>query len=279
MRRWRRVVGLGVAGLVGAAASLLGAGAAVGAEDPLRVMTFNIHHGAGTDDVLDLEHTARVIEESGAEVIGLQEVDRHWGERSAFVDEAAWLAERLGMEVVYGANLDEDPAEPGQPRRQYGTALLSAYDIVRSKNTYLPAFEGSEQRGLLETMINVDGTMVRVYNTHLQHDDAAERLVQAEAILQRLPGGRQPIVLVGDLNAVQGTPEIETLERRLVDAWTVVGEGDGYTIPVDAPNRRIDYVMTSANVEPVAAEVVATDASDHLPVVVDLLVPTRGDRG
>ena len=35
----------------------------------LRVASFNIHHGVGTDNVLDLERTARLIEAEGAEVI------------------------------------------------------------------------------------------------------------------------------------------------------------------------------------------------------------------
>jgi endonuclease/exonuclease/phosphatase (EEP) superfamily protein YafD len=50
---------------------------------PLRVLTYNIHHGVGEDGVLDLERIARVIADSGADVIGLQEVDRHWSARTA----------------------------------------------------------------------------------------------------------------------------------------------------------------------------------------------------
>src|SRR5687768_38666 len=59
------------------------------ADNPARllpVMTFNIHHGVGLDGRLDLARVAAVIRASGAEVIALQEVDRHYGERSAFAD-------------------------------------------------------------------------------------------------------------------------------------------------------------------------------------------------
>jgi endonuclease/exonuclease/phosphatase family metal-dependent hydrolase len=56
------------------------------------------------------------------------------------------------------------------------------------------------------------------------------------------------------------------------DAWAEVGVGDGFTIPVDAPNRRIDYVLGSPDITFDRAEVVATDASDHLPLFVDLFV-------
>ncbi|WP_406740684.1 endonuclease/exonuclease/phosphatase family protein [Streptomyces atratus] len=94
-----------------------------------------MHHGAGTDDVLDLKRIAGVVKDTGADVIGLQEVDRqevdrHWSSRSDFADQAQWLADRLHMHVVYGANLDLDPEQAGDPRRQYGTAILSRFPVL-----------------------------------------------------------------------------------------------------------------------------------------------------
>ena len=113
-------------------------------------MTFNIHHGVGTDRRLDLSRTANVIRAAVADVVGLQEVDRHFGARSDFVDQATWLAEDLGMDVVFGANLDLDPLVAGQPRRQYGTAILSAHPILDWENTHLPRFDDHEPRNRVE---------------------------------------------------------------------------------------------------------------------------------
>lgn len=238
-------------------------------------MTFNIHHGAGADGQLDLQRVANVIRSENADIVGLQEVDRHWGERSDFVDQAAWLARELNMHVVYGANLDLDPAQPDQPRRQYGTAILSDAPILDWDNTFLPRFEGHEQRGLLRARVVVRGVPVQVYNTHLQHNDAAERVAQAEAIKTLIGTPDDSVALVGDLNATPETPEIATLVEDLVDAWEEAGVGDGYTYPVEDPNRRIDYVMTSDDVVARFAAVVTSDpiASDHLPVYADLLLP------
>ena len=64
----------------------------------LTVATYNIAHAAGIDGRLDLERIAAEIERGGAEIVALQEVDRHWSERSQFVDQAQWLADRLGMQ-------------------------------------------------------------------------------------------------------------------------------------------------------------------------------------
>jgi endonuclease/exonuclease/phosphatase family metal-dependent hydrolase len=249
------------------------------AERQLRVATFNIHHGVGIDGVLDLARIAATVERTGAEVVGLQEVDRHWSARSNFVDQATWLADVLDMHLAFGVNLDLDPPAPGAPRRQFGTAILSAYKIRATTNTLLPRPLGGEQRGLLEGQIKVRGIPVRVFNTHLQHDSQVERLAQVARIRQVLATANESVVLLGDLNATPDTPEIAGLTDLLVDAWVTAGVGDGFTFDAATPHARIDYVMSSGNVVARTAAVVTTDAADHLPVVADLALPGKTLRG
>jgi endonuclease/exonuclease/phosphatase family metal-dependent hydrolase len=263
------------------ASVVAGTGTAAGAPGappprPLRVATFNIHHGVGLDGLLDLERIAATVDSTGAEVVGLQEVDVHFGVRSNFVDQANWLADRLGMYVVFGANLDFDPLTPDAPRRQYGTAILSAHRIRAWTNTLLPRPEGGEQRGLLEAHIRVRGLPVRVFNTHLQHNSQVERLAQIAAIRDVLAGTDESVVMLGDLNATPESPEIANLTEDLVDAWVTAGVGDGFTFDAATPHARIDYVMSSGDIVARTAAVVTTDAADHLPVVVDLGLPGGG---
>jgi endonuclease/exonuclease/phosphatase family metal-dependent hydrolase len=245
------------------------------AERQLRVATFNIHHGVGLDGVLDLARIAATVERTGAQVVGLQEVDKHWSERSNFADQATLLAEQLGMHLAFGANLDLDPPTPGAPRRQFGTAILSAYNIRVTTNTLLPRPLGGEQRGLLEALIKVRGIPVRVFNTHLQHDSQVERLAQVDRIRQVLATADESVVLLGDLNATPNTPEIAGLTDLLVDAWLTAGVGDGFTFDAATPHARIDYVMSSGDVVARTAAVVTTDAADHLPVVAELALPGK----
>jgi endonuclease/exonuclease/phosphatase family metal-dependent hydrolase len=268
--------------LILAALVVLALGPATAAADPadrvreFDVLNYNIHHGQGEDGILDLERIARLIEDTGAEVVTLQEVDRHFGARSEWVDQPAWFAERLGMHVRFAANLDLDPAAPGQPRRQYGTAVLSRYPIVASTNTLLPKYPGQEQRGLLETTVVVRGTFVRVANTHLTHNNNAERQEQADKVVELLAGSDRPVVLAGDLNAIPDAPEIKTLTAVLTDSWTEAGEGPGYTYDAVNPTKRIDYLLHSADVSTKTIEVLDTQASDHLPVLARLSVPAPG---
>ena len=233
----------------------------------VKVMSYNIHHAVGEDNVLDLERIAKVIEDSGAEIIGLQEVDNHWSERSNFEDQAKWLAERLGMHYTYAANLDQDPLNHGEPRRQYGTAVLSNYPIIDAENYPLTKIGNTEQRGLLETVINVKGHHLKFYNTHLALT-SAERDIQVKEIIEIASETEGPKVIMGDLNAKPDSNEMQPLFASYKDAFA--DQNDAYTIPADLPTRRIDYIFTSNEMQTNHAEVISTIASDHLPIVAEL---------
>jgi endonuclease/exonuclease/phosphatase family metal-dependent hydrolase len=264
-----------VAGIVAGASGpvLAQPGTAETQQRELRVMCFNIHHGVGLDGRLDLERIARVTESQAAEVVGLQEVDRHFSTRSNFVDQARWLADRLGMHVVFGANLSYDPLEPGAPRRDYGTALLSRYPIHEWSNTFLPKEPTSEQRGLLYARLTVRGVPLLVYNTHLQHTSQTERMAQVIRIRELISTPNESLLLLGDLNATPDAPEIAEITKDLTDTWLAAGVGPGYTYDAANPTKRIDYVLSSSGIVARTAAVVTTGSSDHLPVVVDVVLP------
>ncbi|MGH8825238.1 MAG: endonuclease/exonuclease/phosphatase family protein [Jiangellaceae bacterium] len=238
----------------------------------LRLATFNIHHGVGADGVLDLERIASLLEQTRAGVVGLQEVDRHWGTRSAFRDQAGWIANRLRMHAEYGANVDLDPPAPGVPRRQYGMAILSRFPVRQSVHSLLVRPLGGEQRGLLDVSVDVEGRVLRVLNTHLEYGSRLERLEQARAVGDAVRDGPRPVVLLGDLNADPSSAEVAHLTEVLSDAWTLAGTGNGFTFDTVRPRVRIDYVMVGDGVAVRSAQALPTYASDHRPVVVDAVL-------
>lgn len=233
----------------------------------VKVMSYNIHHAEGVDMILDLERIAKVIEDSEAEIIGLQEVDKHWSERSQLEDQAKWLAERLDMHYTYAANLDLDPVNPGEPRRQYGTAVLSKHPIIQAANDPLTKIGNTEQRGLSETVINVRGHHLNFFNTHLALT-AAERTIQIQEIIDIASKIDGPKVIMGDLNARPNSAEMQPLFAHYKDSFA--DQNDAYTIPAENPASRIDYIFTSNEIETKNAEVISTLASDHLPIVAEI---------
>ena len=229
----------------------------------LRVLTFNIHHAEGTDAKIDVARIAQLIKDSRADVVGLQEVDRGV-ERSGKRDLLKEIADLAGMRFVFGKNIDHQGGD-------YGNALLTTRPIVSEGNRLLPNTDGGEQRGVLQVVLDVEGTQVLVLTTHLDaRRPDAQRIESAGAMLAMIQAwGTGPVVAMGDFNDVPGSPTWTRLTTVLTDAWVTVGSGDGFTIPVEAPRKRIDWILVRG-LEPVSAEVLKTDASDHLPVVATL---------
>lgn len=240
----------------------------------VQILSYNIHHGVGIDGILSMERIASTIEVENAEIIGLQEVDNHWSERSHFEDQAKWLAKRLDMHYTYAANLDLDPLKAGENRRQYGTAILSKYPIIQTQNHQLTKIGNTEQRGLLETKINVKGHHLTVYNTHLALTNE-ERQIQVNEIISISREAKGPKVIMGDLNATSESNEIQTLSSNFLDAFA--NQNDAYTYySADGTAKRIDYIFKSKEIKTSKAKVISTLASDHLPLTVKLTLDNTG---
>jgi endonuclease/exonuclease/phosphatase family metal-dependent hydrolase len=249
---------------------------------PVRLITFNAHHGVGEDERHDLPRLAKLLASADADVICLQEVDRYFGDRSEDVDQALLLSRALDMQLAWGPAIDE-PRPGDRPPRQYGNALLSRLPILISDVHRLPG--GGEPRSALRTMLELDGGTLWVTATHLTTRSPRERGEQVAALAALHSEGMEAGVVVGDFNAGPDAAELDPLRERFTDAWDRAQDrGDqagwrfwqrqeGHTHPARSPHRRIDQVWVSPGVAVASARVLDADgASDHLPLVVDLLV-------
>jgi len=248
----------------------------------VRLVTFNVHHGVGVDGRHDLDRLTRLLAATDADLICLQEVDRHFGPRSEHADQALALARALDRELVWAASLDE-PTD-GPQRRQYGNALLSRLPVLERQVHRLPG--SGEPRTALRTVVRVDGGVLAVTTSHLANRSRPDRAAQA-AVLAELAGGTG--IVAGDLNADAGAPELAPLRDRLTDAWAAAPSrsdqsrrltlhtGQGCTHPVRRPRVRIDQVWVPQRSAVTAARVLDGSAvSDHHPLLVDLDVGAGG---
>lgn len=230
----------------------------------VRVLTYNIHHGEGTDRRFDLERLAAVIKSADPDLVGLQEVDEKTA-RSNGVDQAARLAELTGMRAIFGKAMDYQGGA-------YGLAILSRWPVVESRTHPLPAATGVEPRTVLEARIRAGepATEIVFLVTHLDHRaNPAQRMNQAAKLREIFPPAKDapPALLVGDLNA---TPESAVIKALLTD-WTDSAAGKEFTTsPANAPRTRIDYILYRPAKQWQVVETRALEeavASDHRPVL------------
>ncbi len=240
-------------------------------------MTYNIQYGhEGLDSV------AAVIRAENPGIVGLQEVDVHWQERSAFVDQAATLARNTGMQYRFARIYQFPNDDSSKPPREFGVAVLSKYPIVSFTNHIITRLSTQDSvpvpsllPGFLEAGVNVNGTIVRVFDVHLDYrSDPAVRTKQVAEMLGYIGDSKAPTLLLGDMNARPDAPELQPLFRKMHDTWPY-SAGPGLTDPAKEPRSKIDYVMASDGFHVGKAWVPVVFASDHYPVVVDMVM-TKG---
>jgi endonuclease/exonuclease/phosphatase family metal-dependent hydrolase len=234
----------------------------------VRILTFNIYHGATMKGDFDLDLIAGVIEAADPDLVALQEVD-FMTRRARGYDLATELGWRTGRASLFGRAMSYDGGE-------YGEAVLSRYSFIASRNTALPYTGNNEPRAALEvTTVLPSGDTIVFIGTHFDHTgDETDRVLQARRINEMVLSARYPVILAGDLNAEPGSIPIMVLEEHWGSAYDK--DALGPTYPSAAPVKKIDYVMyyPKDRWKVISSEVIQDSvASDHCPhlVVLQLL--------
>ena len=138
-------------------------------EHTLSIMSYNIKDGRHRIDdkaanvTIDgnLSNIAKEVLKYAPDIVGFQEVDYNT-ERTNRQDQIKLLAEKTGY-PYYQFTKAIDYQGGG-----YGHAILSRYPIVSYNATRIPAFKaGQEVRALAHAVIDVNGTEVNFFNTHI----------------------------------------------------------------------------------------------------------------
>lgn len=223
----------------------------------IKVVSYNICHAQGMDGKVDLDRVGQLLKQTGAYIMGLQEVDKHHP-RSRFTHQARTLGQMLHRAWVFGANLDWGVS-------QYGNAILSRGPILQHRQHLLPS--KSEQRGLLEAELQYYHHKIRFFCTHLGLNKE-ERQEQVQEILRIIGHSQEPAILVGDFNDDRNSKEYCELTRIFKDATAVSRHIKSY--PANCPQEQIDFIFVTQEWQVVSAVALHSDASDHLPLLVEL---------
>lgn len=225
----------------------------------VKALSYNVGgHGARWSRSY-LDRIARTIVESGAEVVGLQEVHRGT-KQSRLEDQAEILGRLTGLEVWFGKSFALGSGE-------FGNAVLTRGDLLSTEVLPLPG--PGEPRTLLHSRIAFAAGEIDFFVTHLaawSRWGRAARSMQIEGLVERLRQQNCPFVLVGDLNAPPGAPEIGTLMAAELFRMC----GDDIAVTHRYMRQRIDYVFAGPGWTTDAYRVIRSGPSDHWPVFVEL---------
>ena len=201
----------------------------------VRVLSFNILHGANTNGEFNLDVLAKVINDANPDFVALQEVDNRTNRAKKYdlVTELGW---RTKLNPLFGKPMAYDGGE-------YGEGVLSKTTFLSTRNVPLPFYDDHEPRAALEiTTVLKSKDTVSFIGTHLDHlKDEKDRVAQVKKINEVFSKNSYPTILAGDLNAEPNSTPINILE----EIWTASYDKNNIknTYPSDKPIKKIDYIM------------------------------------
>ncbi|HEU0065997.1 MAG TPA: endonuclease/exonuclease/phosphatase family protein [Sphingomonas sp.] len=223
----------------------------------LKVASYNMHKGVGTDRRHSPERILEVLREVDADVIALQEADRRFGQRAGVLplrlleDHSDWKPVPVGLRAL--------------SMGWHGNALLvrKSSRILDCEALHLPTLE---PRGAVMADVETAHGPIRVVGMHLDLSGLWRRR-QAGAIIHQVQSRTHamPVVMMGDLNewtAAAGC--LRDFARDHDFAAT------GPSFHARRPVGRLDRIMVSRDLRIVDCGVhssaTARKASDHLPI-------------
>ncbi len=227
----------------------------------LKVASYNIRKGIGTDRLRRPERILDVLAEVDADIIALQEADRRFGKRHAALP-LDLIATRSDYRTV---PFETRPDSIGH----HGNAILIRRDfkVLDHDVVHLPKLE---PRGAVLTDIAIGDHAIRVVGMHLDLSGLMRRQ-QVRAVLAEMERRRPhlPSILMGDLNE---------WSRKGGCLGEFIGHHhDAHTGPSyhsQRPVARLDRIFASEGLQILAAgthhSLKARRASDHLPVWAEL---------
>ena len=202
----------------------------------------------------------------GLDLLAAQEVGEGWW-MGVPIRQAQFLASAQGHSFCYFA-----PTLTDSLGGQFGISLSGHGEVLEVEQTLLPQIE-DEQRTVLRILLKPfesSPQTLTLYTAHLSIKER-EREAQAHSIATMVEATSGPVIVLGDLNDIQGSPTLKALtDVGLRDSWlqhhSETPDVDGYTFSVKDPNRRIDYLLYRHLICDEVHVSRTSRSSDHLPV-------------
>ena len=237
----------------------------------LKVMTYNTHHGVGTDGRYDLNRIATVIANQHPDIVSLNEVMYNSSYGNGENQPATYkslLQQKTGQTWYYVyARMDGDWSSTSWA---VGNLLLSRFPF--SSTSRYALYNGST---VARGTVIVNGRTINVFSTHVSYASASDRKTQTTQVKNWAASWAENRIVMGDFNARPGTTDYSIMATSYLDAWAEAVKSGTYSSPSGTAGytrggSRFDYIYESRGATGLKlskAWVVSSSASDHLPLV------------
>jgi endonuclease/exonuclease/phosphatase family metal-dependent hydrolase len=237
----------------------------------LKVMSYNTHHGVGSDGRYDLSRIADVIKNQNVDVVALQEVMFNSGFGNGENQPETYkrlMQQKTGRTWYYVyARMD---GNWGSTSWAVGNMLLSRLPFSTTSRYAL-----SYERSVAHGKVFVGGRGVNLFSTHLDAGSSSSRATQINQLKYYASTFGESRVVLGDFNARPGSSEYSLMVGNYQDAWADgvaagVASSPSGSLGYTMGTSRIDFIFESRGASTLAlarVAVISSSASDHRALV------------
>jgi endonuclease/exonuclease/phosphatase family metal-dependent hydrolase len=200
------------------------------------------------------------------DIIALQEVDGG-SLRSSYINQVEYLANHAGFPYWYhqcNRNLGKIA--------QHSNGLLSKIPVHKIINHKLPGMIPG--RGAIEAIIGESDDKLHIINAHLSLSKRARH--QQVKYLASVIAKPTNVIIMGDLNC-NSEQLLEQFSLNGIELKSSeddsIENNNSPTFPSWQPSRQFDHILVSPSIKIISQSVLQDPISDHLPIVLEVLLP------
>ena len=212
------------------------------------------------------------LKDYNPDILALVEVDI--GSIRAHKDEAKFFEHKLHMNSV--VEHVKYPFEGALKIFKYVPILNKQANAIIAKNKLSDVKHHLLSNGTKKVVIEASVKVPEKVTMLLAHlalgwGTRKKQMIELTSIVKNIDN---PVILMGDFNTFHGEDEINALlaETHLHHKFNMNDKSLTFTEPAFHPTKRLDYVLTSKEIEVQNYQVLDFHFSDHLPLMVDFIV-------
>lgn len=229
-----------------------------------------------------IENVVKLIKELDADIVCLQELGIDCKFNSSVPNTAEYIKDAIGYNSFF---YKAQQWEENDTLDAIGNGIFSRFPFSNTSFTYVqePLVDSNdyshEGRVYLEVEVHIDNMKLVIGTTHLSYTDkfiiTEDKKQEVDKLVAVIKEKKSNYIFTGDLNSIPDSYVISEISKYLINAgpdfrqntWTTKSF-DYKGFKEDKLNWRLDYIFTAKDVQVISSEIVKTDYSDHLPILI-----------
>jgi endonuclease/exonuclease/phosphatase family metal-dependent hydrolase len=209
-----------------------------GSSSTIKVLQWNIAQGRTPSGQSNIDRVVDFIAVQSPDVISFNEINK-----SSSTNQPQIIADKLRART--GKTWSWHWIQKSGSSSGEGECVMTHLDID-AKDDYLL----SVSRSVAMARLNINGRIVNVFSTHLDHQASSTRLTQVKQLVAWADNHSEQRIIARDFNGWPGTAEINEMLKTHNDGW-LVAKGKGVAVSYsgnpdgNTRSTRIDYVWAS----------------------------------